>query len=46
MDHSLRDRGINDVQTWWIVKEFSPPLFVPEGFTMSIDPGSLSVTMV
>ena len=37
--------GINDVQTWWIVKEFSPPLFVPEGSTVSISPGDLEVTI-
>lgn len=37
--------GINDVQTWWIVKEFSPPLFVPEGYSVSISAGDLAVTI-
>lgn len=36
--------GIGDVQTWWIVKEFSPPLFVPEGSTISIAAGEFTVT--
>lgn len=37
--------GIPDVQTWWIVREFDPPLFVPEGGTLSIDPGDFTVTI-
>lgn len=35
--------GINDVQTWWIVKEFTPPLFVPEGGVVSTAIGELGV---
>lgn len=37
--------GIDGTPSWWIVKEFSPPLFVPEGASISIDAGSFSVTV-
>jgi hypothetical protein len=37
--------GIDGTQAWWIVKEFSPPLFIPEGSPIHIDAGSLAVTI-
>jgi hypothetical protein len=37
--------GIDGTQAWSIVKEFDPPLFVPEGDVLSIPPGSLDVAI-
>jgi hypothetical protein len=37
--------GIDGVNTWFVVREFAPPLFVPEGGSASLDSGALSVTI-
>lgn len=37
--------GIDGAQMWCIVKEFDPPLFVPEGASISLSAGAFDVTI-